>query len=270
MPSSRRRRPDGRATRPRARRLAPPAPASTVASPARRPPRRSAARSSVANSSRSARDIFCSRSTMCTGIRIVRALFATPRCTAWRIHQVAYVENLNPFRQSNFSAARIKPMIPSWIRSSSISPCPWYLFAIETTRRRFELTRRSFAVLSPSSIRFASSTSCAAVSSGKRPASLRNSCSESVVAAAIWVFVYETSSSIAREQSSVSSIRASRAVRAAPPCRRHRARPSTRARAARSCGRSRALPHARGGWRSGRRSSPSATPVAATVTAGDR
>ena len=30
-----------------------------------------------------------SRSTMWTGIRIVRDLFATPRCTAWRIHQVA-------------------------------------------------------------------------------------------------------------------------------------------------------------------------------------
>ena len=46
------------------------------------------------STSRSAREIFCSRSTMWTGIRIVRDLFATPRCTAWRIHQVAYVENL--------------------------------------------------------------------------------------------------------------------------------------------------------------------------------
>ena len=82
-------------------------------------------RSSVANSSRSARSIFCSRSTMCTGIRIVRALLATPRCTACLIHQVAYVENLKPLRQSNFSAARIRPMIPSWIRSSSDSPWPW-------------------------------------------------------------------------------------------------------------------------------------------------
>ena len=33
-------------------------------------------------------------STMCTGIRIVRALSAIARVTAWRIHQVAYVENL--------------------------------------------------------------------------------------------------------------------------------------------------------------------------------
>jgi RNA polymerase sigma factor (sigma-70 family) len=42
-----------------------------------------------ANSSRSVRATFCSRSTTCTGIRMVRALLATPRCTAWRIHQVA-------------------------------------------------------------------------------------------------------------------------------------------------------------------------------------
>jgi len=35
-------------------------------------------------------------------MRMVRALLATPRCTAWRIHHVAYVENLNPLRQSNF------------------------------------------------------------------------------------------------------------------------------------------------------------------------
>jgi len=35
---------------------------------------------------------------MCTGIRIVLALSAMARVTAWRIHQVAYVENLYPFR----------------------------------------------------------------------------------------------------------------------------------------------------------------------------
>jgi hypothetical protein len=31
---------------------------------------------------------------MCTGIRIVLALSASPRVTAWLIHQLAYVENL--------------------------------------------------------------------------------------------------------------------------------------------------------------------------------
>ena len=51
-------------------------------------------RSSFASSSRRARAIFVSRSAMWTGIRIVRDLLATPRCTACRIHHVAYVENL--------------------------------------------------------------------------------------------------------------------------------------------------------------------------------
>jgi hypothetical protein len=57
-------------------------------------------------------------------------------------------------------------MIPSWIRSSSERPWPWYFLAIETTSRRLELIMRSFAALSPRSIAFASSTSSAAVSSG--------------------------------------------------------------------------------------------------------
>ena len=35
-------------------------------------------------------------STMCTGMRIVRAWSAMARVMAWRIHQVAYVENLKP------------------------------------------------------------------------------------------------------------------------------------------------------------------------------
>jgi len=51
-----------------------------------------------ARSFRSVRRILFSFSTTCTGMRIVRDLFATPRCTAWRIHQVAYVENLKPLR----------------------------------------------------------------------------------------------------------------------------------------------------------------------------
>jgi hypothetical protein len=35
---------------------------------------------------------------MCTGIRIVRALSARALDTDWRIHHVAYVENLKPLR----------------------------------------------------------------------------------------------------------------------------------------------------------------------------
>ena len=67
---------------------------------------------------------FCCRSTTCTGTRIVRAWFATARCTDWRIHQVAYVENLKPRRQSNFSTARFRPSVPSWIRSRNGTPRP--------------------------------------------------------------------------------------------------------------------------------------------------
>ena len=35
---------------------------------------------------------------MCTGMRIVRDLSAIALVTAWRIHHVAYVENLYPRR----------------------------------------------------------------------------------------------------------------------------------------------------------------------------
>ena len=47
---------------------------------------------------RSERTILFSFSTTCTGMRIVRDLSASARATAWRIHHVAYVENLNPLR----------------------------------------------------------------------------------------------------------------------------------------------------------------------------
>ena len=51
-----------------------------------------------ARSFRSERRIRFSFSTTWTGIRIVRPLSAIARATACRIHQVAYVENLNPLR----------------------------------------------------------------------------------------------------------------------------------------------------------------------------
>ena len=63
--------------------------------------------------------ILRSRWAMFVGTRIVRALFSIPRWIAWRIQYVAYVENLKPRRQSNFSVARMSPKMPSWIRSSS-------------------------------------------------------------------------------------------------------------------------------------------------------
>ncbi len=121
-------------------------------------------RSSSARKVRSERLTLFSRSPTCTGILIVRPLSVRPRATACRIHQVAYVENLNPLRWSNFSAARTRPIVPSWIRSRKGSPWFLYLFAIETTSRRFASTISRFAPSSPRSMRFASSTSCAAVS----------------------------------------------------------------------------------------------------------
>ena len=44
------------------------------------------------------RRILFSFSTTWTGMRIVRPLSASARATAWRIHHVAYVENLKPLR----------------------------------------------------------------------------------------------------------------------------------------------------------------------------
>src|SRR5713101_4698697 len=73
-------------------------------------------------------------------MRIVRAWSAIERVMAWRIHHVAYVENLYPRRYSNFSTAFINPMFPSWIRSRNDRPRFVYFFAIEITRRRFAST----------------------------------------------------------------------------------------------------------------------------------
>ena len=89
-----------------------------------------------------------------------------PRVMAWRIHQVAYVENLKPLRQSNFSTACIRPRLPSCTRSSSGSSAAWYFLAMETTRRRLALTKVS-AASSPSrmarrSSRFRGTVSCLA------------------------------------------------------------------------------------------------------------
>ena len=53
---------------------------------------------------------------------MVRAVLETPRWMAWRIHHVAYVENLKPLRHSNLSTARNNPRFPSWTRSRSDSP----------------------------------------------------------------------------------------------------------------------------------------------------
>ena len=55
-----------------------------------------------------------------------------------------------PFVSSNLCAARIRPRLPSLIRSESDTPWFWYFFATETTKRRLERTSLSSASWSPS------------------------------------------------------------------------------------------------------------------------
>ena len=62
-------------------------------------------------------------STMCTGMRIVRAWSAMARVMAWRIHHVAYVENLNPSEVELLHRAD-QAELPSWIRSRNSMPRP--------------------------------------------------------------------------------------------------------------------------------------------------
>ena len=61
--------------------------------------------------------------------------------------------------------------MPSWIRSRNGRPRPRYPLAIETTSRRLASTIWRLASWSPASMRLASRTSSAAVSSGTRPMS---------------------------------------------------------------------------------------------------
>jgi hypothetical protein len=77
-----------------------------------------------------------SASIMWTGIRIVRDCSAIALVIAWRIHQIAYVENLKPRRYSNLSTARMRPVLPSWIKSRKPMPRFLYFFATEITRRK--------------------------------------------------------------------------------------------------------------------------------------
>src|SRR5476649_2033868 len=67
---------------------------------------------------------------------MVRAWSAIERVMAWRIHHVAYVENLYPRRYSNLSTAFIRPILPSWIKSRNCRPRLVYFLAIEMTRRK--------------------------------------------------------------------------------------------------------------------------------------
>src|SRR6266581_5384412 len=85
---------------------------------------------------------------------------------AWRIHQTAYEMNLMPLVSSNLWAARIRPRLPSLIKSESDTPWFWYFLATETTNRRLERTSLSSASASLCLIRWASVTSSSRVING--------------------------------------------------------------------------------------------------------
>src|SRR5215471_4830583 len=74
--------------------------------------------------------------------------------------------NLMPLVSSNLCAARIRPRLPSLMRSESETPWFWYFLATLTTKRRLERTSLSSASASLRLIRWASSTSSSRVISG--------------------------------------------------------------------------------------------------------
>src|SRR6059036_3859014 len=74
--------------------------------------------------------------------------------------------NLIPFVSSNLWAARIRPRLPSLIRSESDTPWFWYFLATDTTKRRFERTSLSSASASLCLIRWARVTSSSRVING--------------------------------------------------------------------------------------------------------
>src|SRR5829696_1819637 len=100
---------------------------------------------------------------------MVRPLSATALWMACLIHQVAYVEKRKPFSGSNLSAARMRPTLPSWMRSPKGSPIPRYFFATGMTSLRFFSMSLDRAVLSPSLVLLPRSISSSCVSSLPQP-----------------------------------------------------------------------------------------------------
>src|SRR5438876_6546766 len=108
----------------------------------------------------------CSVPARFSGTRTMRDCSASACRIAWRIHQTAYEMNLMPLVSSNLWAARIRPRLPSLIKSESDTPWFWYFLATETTNRRFERTSLSSASASLCLIRWASVTSSSRVING--------------------------------------------------------------------------------------------------------
>src|SRR6185312_1439389 len=74
--------------------------------------------------------------------------------------------NLMPLVSSNLWAARMRPRLPSLIRSASETPWFWYFLATDTTNRRLLRTSLSSASSSPTRIRCARLTSSSCGISG--------------------------------------------------------------------------------------------------------
>mmetsp|Transcript_3586 Transcript_3586/g.7305 ORF Transcript_3586/g.7305 Transcript_3586/m.7305 type:complete len:236 (-) Transcript_3586:11-718(-) len=102
-------------------------------------------RPGCASNSDETRFSFDKNSTTWTGRRISLPWSDTALDTACRIHQCAYVENLNPLVASNLSIAFLKPKRPSGIKSPSSTPFPQYRLAIEITIRRLNSIIRARA-----------------------------------------------------------------------------------------------------------------------------
>src|SRR5256885_13169964 len=80
----------------------------------------------------------CSVPARFNGTRTMRDCSASAWRLAWRIHQTAYEMNLLPLVSSNLCAPRIRPRLPSLIKSQSDTPCFWYFLATDTTNRRLD------------------------------------------------------------------------------------------------------------------------------------
>jgi len=76
-----------------------------------------------------------------------------------RIHQTAYVEKRVPACGSNFSTARMRPTLPSWMTSSRRTVPRRCLRAMATTNARLCRTSFCFALSSPFRARMASACS---------------------------------------------------------------------------------------------------------------
>src|SRR6185437_1284354 len=74
--------------------------------------------------------------------------------------------NLMPLVSTNLWAARMRPRLPSLIRSASETPWFWYFLATDTTNRRLLRTSLSRASPSPVRIRWARLTSSSCGISG--------------------------------------------------------------------------------------------------------